>query len=351
MKRLINWQITEAIDIARQSGEPKRESRPYDLMLPGNDHAHVWTVFVLENGEPADLSDVSQVNSTFVRQRDPDSGVVIVGAVTGNAVSVEFTEECYAYAGSLRGIMEIETSDGAVLSLSEKFFNVREPKPGQIVDPGEAFPDIHEQAREIAELQTDVSALDLRVDDLENQTVLEQELTLKSGWETWSSTPTETLRVMRKGGIVFLQGIIAPTSTVTVEGTGPVIADLPSWAYPARITDVVNQVGAHGTALIVARPTGTVELTRHNVGGAYSTVAAGTMVCMTASWMAADAAGVTVDDLEALITRMEAVATGAVRYDGAQTLTTAQKARARANIGAAVTETLISGEDYELIIP
>lgn len=346
---MAQWSIKEIVDLAR-SGEPKREARPYDLMLPGNNEAHVWEIEVLDNGEAVDLSSVTQVLGSFVRQRDPDSRVDIVGSASGNVVSVKLKTECYAYAGSLRGIMEITTSTGEIVTLSEKYFNVKEPKPGQIVDPGQAFPDIEEQARMLEEVQQEVSAIDLRVDDLENQSVLEAELTLESPWQTWTATPTETLRVMRKGGIVFLQGIIAPKSDMTLSSNSKV-CDLPTWAYPARLADILNQGGSHGTFLIVARPDGYIDASRYNVGGSNVEMSANTMMCMTGCWLAADAAGATVDDLEALIARMEAVAAGSVRYDGAQVLTTAQKAQARTNIGAAATETLISGEDYELTIP
>lgn len=142
-------------------------------MLPGNNEAHIWEVEVLDGGNAADLSTVAQVKGTFVRQRDPDSGVEIVGDVIGNIVSVMLETACYAYAGSLRGIIEIETSDGAVITLAEKYFNVREPKPDQIVDPGQAFPGIKKQAEMLnamqavdASLSSRMSVAEGRIDNL-----------------------------------------------------------------------------------------------------------------------------------------------------------------------------------------
>lgn len=48
---------------------------------------------------------------------------------------------------------------------------------------------------------------------------------------------------------------------------------------------------------------------------------------------------------------ISALENGAVRFDAVQSLTTAQKARARNNIGANISATLISGSDYRIVIP
>lgn len=332
---MANWTIEETVDLAK-GGEPKHEARPYDLMLPGNNKAHVWKVTVLNNDAPASLSNVTQVKGTFVRQRDPSSKVEIIGTVSGNSVSVTLVTACYAYGGSLRGIMEITTSAGEVVTLSEKYFRVREPKPGQTVDPGNAFPDIEQQALILENVQNEVGALGARLGDIENAPALTSELTLKSGW-TYHPDYPQPVRVVRRGYLVFLEGVVTNSSAVTMDVENTVtLATLPSWARPARAAHCLNQGTTQAIFKITAEPSGALVLSRYRMGAEWATVAANSYLCLTSCWLSSDATGSgaeTVDDLEDLIARMEAVATGAVRYDAGQSLTTAQKTQARSNIG------------------
>ena len=48
---------------------------------------------------------------------------------------------------------------------------------------------------------------------------------------------------------------------------------------------------------------------------------------------------------------ISALENGAVRYDASQSLTTAQKTRARTNIAANTSAVNISGEDYKIVLP
>lgn len=60
----------------------------------------------------------------------------------------------------------------------------------------------------------------------------------------------------------------------------------------------------------------------------------------------------TIDQWEAQINAtITALQNGAVRYDTSQSLTAAQKTRARDNIGANTTATLIVDDDYEIGVP
>lgn len=134
----MNWTIKQAVDLVR--GFPDVNVWQEALMIPGDGKAHVWEIEVRNNGQPVDLTGCT-VNAWFAR--DDGNAVYLVGQVSGNVASVTLSQECYAIAGQLRGVLKI-AKGGEVMSACESFFTVREPLPSQYVDPGQMIPSIDE---------------------------------------------------------------------------------------------------------------------------------------------------------------------------------------------------------------
>ena len=155
----MNWIIRQTIDLTR--GFPPANVWPDVLMIPGDGDAHVWEIAINERGQPANLDGYS-VSALFVRE-DKNS-IYIAGNSSGNIASVTLTQQCYAIAGQLRGIMRI-SKNGNVLSACETFFSVREPVPNQYIDPGEIIPSLEEllaQMDALEQLEEDVSAAEAK---------------------------------------------------------------------------------------------------------------------------------------------------------------------------------------------
>lgn len=241
--------------------------------------------------------------------------------------------------------------------------------------------------------QTD-AAYDVRISELENTSTLEAELVLEDEWDVHQNSSVIP-RVIRKGGIVTLEGLITNTVALTFTNTSQAytVTTLPDWAIPGANIVVVQQASVTNIfELRIRKDTGVVTIERHRVGNTYVSPEPGNQFYLNCMWIAADTEGESVDDLESLVDRMESIAEGSVRYDP-QTLTDSQKAQARNNIGAyavdeandivivsdeepfsptnklwfrpevsefqvptyeefmaLVSETLVSGDDYELTI-
>lgn len=144
----------------------------------------------------------------------------------------------------------------------------------------------------VAALEAQLTDALTRLQTLENPTVRKQALALENGWTVWHTYPEETLRVVRRGETVFLQGVIENTKKITSLGTAALkVATLPTWARPARLVDMVCQGSSRAIFLLCARPNGDLDVQRYRVGDSYPEIAAGSMFAMTAQWAAADAIG------------------------------------------------------------
>lgn len=321
---MANWIVPFAVDLQKPAPEPRFVQT---LMVPGDDEAHVIQVTVNDGGVEATLTGSAMGYFTRI------DGLTVrcAGTVSGNVVSVSLASECYAYPGRLRCVIRLLTDVENELgtSLIDMDFVIRAGFGDEMIDPGEAFPTVHALATEIEDF---VSTTNGRLNALEDAPALIQELTLAEGWENYSSSDTAP-RVVRKGSICFLQGRIKNTATITLDVSNTVtVATLPNWAYPAVRAGFIEQGSSTNIFLVDIMPDGKVNLSRYRTT-TYTEITSGAMFYLTAAWLPSDATGETVDDLEALIARMEAASVGGVRYDQAQSLTTAQKAQARANIG------------------
>lgn len=299
------------------------------LMLPGADAAHRIEIEAYNHGEALPLS--GSVEGEFVRA--DGQKVVVGGSCSGNVAGVTLAPECYAVPGRLRAVIWLKGSFGS-LPLAEMYFRVGEGSGDEMIDPGHAFPGLEAQAEMIRALQQQAGVMGTRVADLENAPALAETLTLETGWEKYNIADIDP-RVVRKGGIVVLEGRISNTSTLTFTDTTQSypVATLPEWARPATNVVILEQGTRTNLFDLVINTDGVVSVERYRSGSTYDSPAAGAQFYLSAAWLAADVAGEASSDLEGLISRMEAVAEGGVRYD-AQALTEAQQATARGNIGA-----------------
>ena len=322
---MANWIIPFAVDLQKAAPEPRFVQA---LMVPGDDEAHIVQVTVLDGGAEAELTGSAMGYFTRI------DGLTVrcAGTISGNVVSVALASECYAYPGRLRCVIRLLTDVDNELgtSLIDMDFVVRAGFGSEMIDPGEAFPAVHELAQE---LEDQVSVIDGRLDALEESPTLAQALTLAEGWEKYSADDADP-RVVRKGYTCFMEGRIKNTVAVTLNATEPVtIATLPSWAYPAMRVGFVEQGETTNVFFLEILPSGSVTLSSYRTTTTFAQIAVGSIFHISAAWLPGDATGEAVDDLEALIARMEAASAGAIRYDQAQSLTSAEKARARSNIG------------------
>lgn len=141
-----NWTITQKIDLS--DGVNGVKVWPNALMLEGDKLAHTWSVEILENGRPAEIS--GNVRAYFIRA--DGATVMIEGSAEGNVVSVTLTEECYAFEGDLKGIMQISDSDSTV-TISALLFRVRSGYTTDIVDPGQIVPSLDDLLAELEDLR------------------------------------------------------------------------------------------------------------------------------------------------------------------------------------------------------
>lgn len=155
----MNWKIRQAVDLSL--GYPGANVWQEALMVPGDGKAHEWRVEIREDGQPVNLAGCA-VNAWFAR--DDGNAVYITGTTDENTATAVLTRECYAIPGTLRGIMKI-SRDGSIISVCETYFTVREPLPGQTVDPGETIPSVEELLDKVRECEAAAEAAEQAVVD------------------------------------------------------------------------------------------------------------------------------------------------------------------------------------------
>lgn len=119
-----------------------------------------------------------------------------------------------------------------------------------------------------------------------------QTLTISnSNFKVYDSTGNYTPTVTRTGSIVFLDGMLTNTATVTIDGgTEAVIATLPTWAWPKRHVSVLQQGSSYHIFWIrIYCDTGKIVFQRYRQTTEYTSHASGKQFPLTANWVAADA--------------------------------------------------------------
>ena len=112
------WLIKQISDY--QNGNTRFVDTGNELVVYGDDRAHVWKITVVDGSEPAVLSGTA--TAYFVRA--DGSTVVVTGTIDGNVVSFQLADECYAVVGYMIGLAKIANSSGTV-TIAEKHFRVQ----------------------------------------------------------------------------------------------------------------------------------------------------------------------------------------------------------------------------------
>lgn len=150
------------------------------------------------------------------------------------------------------------------------------------------------------------------------------------GVEVYKGGSPVTLSGSCTGYCVLATGVSIPVAG-TVSGNKAYIV-LPDSAYSTPgVINIILKLTENNTVTTLAAVVSTVI----GVGGVVVTPNTQTIEEWTAQ-------------INAVISSLQ---NGAVRYDASQSLTTAQKARARTNIAANTSAVNISGDDYKIIFP
>ncbi|MBQ8971804.1 MAG: hypothetical protein IJ074_01810, partial [Clostridia bacterium] len=149
------WRIRQTVRLEK-CGARIGETRPDDLILPGDSSGHIWEVTVLEDGAPADLSDGS-VSAYFMRA--DGKTVVQRGVIAGNVCKVALSAECCAISGPLRAAMRL-TSASAAMTLADCLFQVRGALGDDFINGGGAVPSLDTLLGQITRLEAGLDRLD-----------------------------------------------------------------------------------------------------------------------------------------------------------------------------------------------
>lgn len=126
-----------------------------------------------------------------------------------------------------------------------------------------------------------------------DKAVKTQVLTLTGNFGTYTSEGGAdfTPRVTRIGPIVFLNGMLTNTATLTLNATEVVVSTLPSWAKPRTHVDVLQQGSSVHVWWMRVSADGKLIFSRYRSTGSanYESQTAGKQFPITACWIAADA--------------------------------------------------------------
>ena len=153
----------------------------------------------------------------------------------------------------------------------------------------------------------------------------------KIGAEVYSDGEPVTLSGNVVGYCVLATGVVVAVPGTRSDNKAYIVLPESAYAVPGRINIVIKL----------------------DDGNQITTLAAiVTSVFNTREEAVLDPGDQQIADWTAQITNTLALIAGtSVRYDQAQSLTTAQKEQARINIGAHATSSLISGSDYKVVFP
>lgn len=130
-----NWQINQTIDLVLQK---ETEKTAFASASVGDRLAHNWNVTVLSSGQPVNLGGAT---IDVYMKRNDGATVYYLGHYAGNVATVTMPPEVYAIAGTVSGVMKI-AKDGITLSAAFVKITVASNMPGEVVDPGNAIPNI-----------------------------------------------------------------------------------------------------------------------------------------------------------------------------------------------------------------
>ena len=278
------WLIKQIADY--QNGNTRFVDTGNELVVYGDDRAHVWQITVMDGFEPAVVSGTAI--AYFIRS--DGTTVIVNGEIDGNIVTFQLADECYAVVGYMVGYAKVTNSFGTI-TIAEKHFRVQEGSTDQIVDPGNAFPSVQALNSRMTYALSMVADIVARMEAVSQYaTTLTQEsyLTLTEDFEIYNESLTP--RVTRAGAVVSLEGFVKNVSARKVDSTPVVVCYLPTWAWPKTDVSCVQQGSTYYVWwLRVNASDGSVTASRYRMGTTYPSIGAASQFPLTCSWVAADA--------------------------------------------------------------
>jgi len=172
-----NWYIRDTVDLEYPAKTLElAHAQPVQLMMPGDNGAHVWCVTVNIGSEQADLTGQA-VQAFFLR---PDGNTVAVeGTAIGNVAQVTFPRDVYLYRGTMRAVMRvgdsIESVEDPVTTLVERTFYVRDGVGSNVISPETSYPTIEmliEKIEHLVDVVYPVGSIFINTTDLNPSTFL-----------------------------------------------------------------------------------------------------------------------------------------------------------------------------------
>lgn len=131
------WLVSQSADLT--TGKISISSGQTIHAVRGNALSIEWSVEVLNNGEPADISGCTCLAYAI---RADGTTCVIGGSISGSVCTAKLPQQFFALAGHVNCLMNLAHSDGTTITISIIQFDVHRGPTDQIVDPGDVYPDI-----------------------------------------------------------------------------------------------------------------------------------------------------------------------------------------------------------------
>lgn len=155
-----NWIINQVIDLTKLETVDLKCAAP--VLSQGNGSSHIWRVKVMNDGAPASLSGYSAV-AYFERQ--DGTTVAVTATKSGNTVSVSLESPVAAYAGTVKGTLDIIKS-GEEITIAAVSFIVRNREVGEVIAVDSSGHIITDRGGEIAAVLGEVTRISTEIEEV-----------------------------------------------------------------------------------------------------------------------------------------------------------------------------------------
>lgn len=214
------WIIEHTVDLAHP---PKtlRNEQPYEITYTGDMANPVWTVHVLQDGQPVALGGSVKA---YIRRID-GAEVISNGTISGNTVSVQLGGSNFGQPGYTWGILRYtDSTTNATVTLDTLTMIVQaDPEGTSVLDPDDMLPTLQELLAELDDMRDATAAAEAAAECIAdnynaNATYAVGDYTLHNGGlyrcttaitsaETW--TPAHWTQVVLGGEVEDLKSALA----------------------------------------------------------------------------------------------------------------------------------------------
>lgn len=154
------WIIERTVDLAHP---PKtlRNEQPYEIAYTGDMANPVWTVHVLQDGQPMALGGSVKA---YIRRID-GAEVISNGTISGNTVTVELGGSNFGQPGYTWGILRYtDSTTNATITLDALTMMVQaDPEGTSVLDPDDMLPTLQELLAELDDMRDATAAAEAAV--------------------------------------------------------------------------------------------------------------------------------------------------------------------------------------------